>query len=94
MTGLPESMTVIAISEPGGPDVLKAEQRPFLPLRKTKYSFVLLPPASIVPMSSSARVATRRRKDPPTCPVSKLPARWRPWERVCRDGRWETRFAP
>jgi putative PIG3 family NAD(P)H quinone oxidoreductase len=28
MTGLPESMTVIAISEPGGPDVLKAEKRP------------------------------------------------------------------
>ncbi len=28
MNGLPESMTVIAISEPGGPDVLKAEQRP------------------------------------------------------------------
>ncbi|HMF69799.1 MAG TPA: NAD(P)H-quinone oxidoreductase [Phyllobacterium sp.] len=28
MIGLPESMTVIAISEPGGPEVLKAEQRP------------------------------------------------------------------
>ncbi|MBA8879072.1 NAD(P)H-quinone oxidoreductase [Phyllobacterium myrsinacearum] len=28
MNGLPESMTVIAISEPGGPEVLKAEQRP------------------------------------------------------------------
>jgi putative PIG3 family NAD(P)H quinone oxidoreductase len=27
MNGLPESMTVIAISEPGGPEVLKAEQR-------------------------------------------------------------------
>lgn len=28
MSRLPESMTVIAISEPGGPDVLKPEQRP------------------------------------------------------------------
>lgn len=28
MTSLPESMTVVAISEPGGPEVLKAEQRP------------------------------------------------------------------
>ena len=28
MIGLPESMTVIAISAPGGPEVLKAEQRP------------------------------------------------------------------
>ncbi|WP_269585562.1 NAD(P)H-quinone oxidoreductase [Roseibium sp. Sym1] len=28
MQNLPESMTVVAISEPGGPDVLKAERRP------------------------------------------------------------------
>jgi putative PIG3 family NAD(P)H quinone oxidoreductase len=28
MTSIPHSMTVIAISEPGGPEVLKAEQRP------------------------------------------------------------------
>ncbi|MFC6489240.1 NAD(P)H-quinone oxidoreductase, partial [Nitratireductor sp. GCM10026969] len=28
MTGLPDTMTAIAISEPGGPEVLKPETRP------------------------------------------------------------------
>lgn len=93
MNGLPENMTAIAISEPGGPEVLKAEQRP-LPVPSANEILIRVTAAGV----NRPDVLQRAGAYPPPKGASDLPglevagevalvgsdvARWKPANKVC-----------
>lgn len=76
MPNLPAQMTVVAISKPGGPEVLVPETRA-LPVRVPAKSWSRSrPPASIALTSRSAPAPIRRRPARATCPASRSQAKW------------------
>ena len=72
MPNLPQTMTCIAIREPGPPDVLTARDAAFAAARvRAKSSSRSPPPASTGRMSRNARAAIRRRPALPICRASR-----------------------
>ena len=67
--------------EPGGPEALVPTTRP-LPQPKDGEILIKVAAAGVNRPDIAQRAVIRRRRAPRTCPVSKLPARWRLWAQV------------